>query len=369
MKKALKRSLSLLLAITIIMGSAYVGLAEVDFGSLFAVEVKAATQSGYVKYDGELCGNDIYNKEYLFVSGCNGFYNDGNVYVYHNGIYCPLSIEVTPREKLTNPSIFEMFYYYNYVWISYSYSNKRYYWVPNDVLKSSQGGYWSTKKPSKGNTMYVKADSVTKRAEKSIYSGPYYIYENASNINVMTAQTNKKITIVNIDDQSSFAGKSFLLNGSDIKIEDKAIYVASDLFQTDNTLAIKNTASEFYSSKIKKIFLDDYEETVFFERRKSDTKPYINYLYCKSNVSGSKWKNAFFEDVTVTSTSTESFNIEMGATAQSGSISKYYLAQDGSKTIESATGSFSNKVIANWFKPDKPIVAYCVDSKGRTSRA
>ena len=53
MKKALKRSLSLLLAITIIFSSAYVGLSEVDFsglnfgkvdfGELFAVKAKAAT--------------------------------------------------------------------------------------------------------------------------------------------------------------------------------------------------------------------------------------------------------------------------------------------------------------------------------------
>ena len=42
MKKALKRSLSLLLAITIISGSAYVGLSEVDFDSVFAIEAKAA---------------------------------------------------------------------------------------------------------------------------------------------------------------------------------------------------------------------------------------------------------------------------------------------------------------------------------------
>ena len=45
MKKALKRSLSLLLAITIIFSSAYVGLAEVDFDSLFAVRAKAASES------------------------------------------------------------------------------------------------------------------------------------------------------------------------------------------------------------------------------------------------------------------------------------------------------------------------------------
>ena len=43
MKKALKRSLSFLLAITIIFGSAYVGLSEVDFGSIFAVRANAAT--------------------------------------------------------------------------------------------------------------------------------------------------------------------------------------------------------------------------------------------------------------------------------------------------------------------------------------
>ena len=43
MKKALKHSLSLFLAITIIFSSAYVGLNEVGFGSVFAVKAKAAT--------------------------------------------------------------------------------------------------------------------------------------------------------------------------------------------------------------------------------------------------------------------------------------------------------------------------------------
>ena len=42
MKKVLKRSLSLLLAITIIIGSAYAGLSEVDFGGGFGVEAKAS---------------------------------------------------------------------------------------------------------------------------------------------------------------------------------------------------------------------------------------------------------------------------------------------------------------------------------------
>jgi hypothetical protein len=43
MKKALKRSLSLLLAITLIFGSVYAGLGEVDFSGLFAVKASAAS--------------------------------------------------------------------------------------------------------------------------------------------------------------------------------------------------------------------------------------------------------------------------------------------------------------------------------------
>ncbi len=43
MKKALKRSLSVLLAITIIFSSAYVGFSEVDFSGIFSVEVNAAS--------------------------------------------------------------------------------------------------------------------------------------------------------------------------------------------------------------------------------------------------------------------------------------------------------------------------------------
>ena len=43
MKNALKRSLSVLLAITIIFSSAYVGLGEVDFSGLFAIKAEAAS--------------------------------------------------------------------------------------------------------------------------------------------------------------------------------------------------------------------------------------------------------------------------------------------------------------------------------------
>ena len=54
MTKALKRSLSILLAIAIIFSSAYVGLDEVDSGELFVVKTKATTIDG-----SDECGNDL----------------------------------------------------------------------------------------------------------------------------------------------------------------------------------------------------------------------------------------------------------------------------------------------------------------------
>ncbi len=54
MEKVLKRSLSILLAITIIFSSAYVGLGEVDLGGLFAIEANAATI-----VDSGTCGTNV----------------------------------------------------------------------------------------------------------------------------------------------------------------------------------------------------------------------------------------------------------------------------------------------------------------------
>ncbi len=54
MTKALKRSLSILLAIVIIFSFAYVGLDEVDSGELFVVKTKATTIAG-----SDECGNDL----------------------------------------------------------------------------------------------------------------------------------------------------------------------------------------------------------------------------------------------------------------------------------------------------------------------
>ncbi|MGN1315871.1 MAG: hypothetical protein ACI4VW_02300 [Acutalibacteraceae bacterium] len=45
MKRVFKSSLSLVLALTIILSSAYVGLGEIDWGGIFAVKASAANES------------------------------------------------------------------------------------------------------------------------------------------------------------------------------------------------------------------------------------------------------------------------------------------------------------------------------------
>lgn len=71
MKKVLKRSLSFLLAITIIFGSVYVGISEVDFDSVFAVKAKAATSGN--------CGDRVYwslsNNGVLTISGSGAMWD------------------------------------------------------------------------------------------------------------------------------------------------------------------------------------------------------------------------------------------------------------------------------------------------------
>lgn len=62
MKEALKRSLSVLLAITIIFSSAYVGLSEIDYSGLFAVRAKAASTTEVPEgYIGVYTVDDLYN--------------------------------------------------------------------------------------------------------------------------------------------------------------------------------------------------------------------------------------------------------------------------------------------------------------------
>ena len=77
MKKALKRSLSFLLAITIIFGSMYVGLSEVDFSGLFAVRAEAAEND-------DKCGTNIHweiSEGVLTLTGTGSMYDYENVAV------------------------------------------------------------------------------------------------------------------------------------------------------------------------------------------------------------------------------------------------------------------------------------------------
>ncbi len=73
MRKTLKRSLSFLLALTIIFSSAYVGLGEVDFDEFFAIKAKAATNivingvdigysdGSYFTKNGKSCANSYWS--------------------------------------------------------------------------------------------------------------------------------------------------------------------------------------------------------------------------------------------------------------------------------------------------------------------
>ena len=63
MKNVLKRSLSVFLAITIIFSSAYVGLSELDWAGIFAVEAKAADSSEVPEgYIGIYTVDDLYKQ-------------------------------------------------------------------------------------------------------------------------------------------------------------------------------------------------------------------------------------------------------------------------------------------------------------------
>ncbi len=81
MKNVIKRSLSFLLAITLVFSSAYVGLSEVDFDSIFAVKAEAASSGK--------CGKNLTwtldNNGTLTISGKGEMYD----YYHQEGKYTP----------------------------------------------------------------------------------------------------------------------------------------------------------------------------------------------------------------------------------------------------------------------------------------
>lgn len=100
MKDILKRCLSILLAITIILSSAYIGLNKLDFSGLFTVKANAATGDcledmpiiGFGQYDGNQGDSTIFNLNRKGLSRYNEgeiFYGYGNIglngEVFQNG--------------------------------------------------------------------------------------------------------------------------------------------------------------------------------------------------------------------------------------------------------------------------------------------
>ena len=92
MRKALKRSLSFLLAITIILGSAYVGLSEIDFGSVFAIETRVVSSgtTGACTWDVyETILDDAYTKVMTLVISGNGAMGEN---FYFTGVHDVIDI-------------------------------------------------------------------------------------------------------------------------------------------------------------------------------------------------------------------------------------------------------------------------------------
>ncbi len=172
-----------------------------------------------------------------------------------------------------------------------------------------------------------------------------------------------------LDNGSKFKGGTFFVNGTEYNTGNGIITIKRDDLREVNTLVVTDSANKYYDLFFNKNYLDDRSEILCLEIKKSDIKPYVDYVYCRNNTSGSKWKNAGGESITIPENSAEYFDVVIGATAQTGNIAKVCLAQDGAKTLKSDTGVFSNEQLSKTFVPGKDIIAYCVDTKGNVSKA
>lgn len=376
MKRFFKSSLSLILAITIIFSSAYVGLSEVDFGG-FGVEVKAADESGYIKYNGGLSSSDV---GYIdFTTNKTETSNAGFVYIKHSNRFCLLTVEVSQRYGPDAGEIFDeqwgyifsLNYYYNYVWLSHIYSGKRYYWVPNNVEDATKGGYWSSVKPSQNCTIILKNKYAREREKMRIFYGEYYVFQCGSETLKSSNISGKNINLYIKDKDNDLLIKNtnVSINGTSFFVDNGFITIDKNSLSTSNTISVHDTYSDFYIHTFNLNYLDDSSETIYLERKKSDNKPYINNVYYKNITGNSNWKNAACENIKILDTSTESFDIAIGATAQTGEIASICLTQDGLHTLESTNGIFSNKQLGQIFEPDKDIIAYCIDNTGNVSPA
>ncbi len=160
MKKTLKRSFSLLLAITIIMGSAYVGLSEVDFANVFAVKVKAVSSG--------TCGNNLTwtldDEGTLTISGI-GDMHDYNHNEYY-GDYAPWDYLQTKVEALIiNSGVTsvgdEAFY---------GFASITSVTIPDSVTSIGDSAFWNCT----NLTSITIPDSVTSIGSGAFYNTAYY---------------------------------------------------------------------------------------------------------------------------------------------------------------------------------------------------
>ncbi len=168
MKKALKRSLSLLLAITIIFSSTYIGFGEVDFSGLFEVKVRAAS----VVSSGS-CGDNLIwtldDEGTLTISGTGDMYD----YYEHRGEYAPWyglsakikSLVICDGVTSIGYSTFENCGYLNYITIADSVTN-----IEETAFNNT--GYYNDENNWDNGVLYIDCNLI--KAEKSIY-GDYAI--------------------------------------------------------------------------------------------------------------------------------------------------------------------------------------------------
>lgn len=275
--------------------------------------------------------------------------------------------------------------------LSYSEAtNSQYGFISNNsrVAKSTdyamaQGSYasygWWWLRDADSQTRYVYGVDVDGRCSRgfalsdtgvgvrpAVYLGSYESFNGPKSIDSAS-----KI-ILNIKDKENgtlIKDTTALINGEEFYIDEGYISIDENSFLDVNTISVQNTSSDFYVQTFKLEYLDDLTETIYLEKKKSDIKPYINYVYYKNTTSGSNWKNAVGESTKILDSSKESFEIVIGATAQIGDVYKFCLAQDGVRTLTNATGVFSNQQLAQVFEPDKDIIAYCIDTSGNVSPA
>lgn len=403
MKNALKRSLSVILAITIIFSSAYVGLSEVNFSGIFAVKAEAASSG--------LCGDNV---SWYLDNGTLTLKGTGDMYSYDDSdnpvpwsLYKDEIQKVVINYGITKIGTYSFFRCNNLFSVSISETVKEisfcafdncdsleFIVFPDSVEKIGMHAFSSCSNLSsislgKGlkrielGAFYncIELNTVLYSGSKDDWGAIHIIRLNNSrllnankhfNCKRSNSKSRSDYTLLNfvvLDDKECLDNCTININGDNFHTGKGSIFIDKNELREINKISIQNTNSVFYEETFKLQYLDDSSETIYLEKKKNDTKPYINYVYYKNTKSGSKWKNAVCEKIAIPDTSNEYFEIAIGATAQIGEIACICLTQDGLHTLESTNGIFSNKQLGQIFESDKDIVAYCIDTSGNVSPA